>query len=609
MVLEFTNTDLVVRYLYLGTQRPFYIRKTQPLDIPLAKETLQTPLKNLIGVATARKQLEALKEATKKVLESKTTTGAASKDAVAVKKEAEDIGQAIEDLEKAIKSDFKEMDPVDILRKVLSSGTLWRLDESLFTIAYLARTLEDPSEKNRLYQLIPEYIKTSKDLFQFLFFYKTVSAKDNGKCCIGNGVKSALIKWYDKHTAEQLAQMFALERSWYGWSHKNVLVMIHMKLEDKAKMQVVDVATGGKGIARGPKKAESTDEKSSEEEQEQSEALLVYRRWKKFKSVNNANEACQGILEFNYPFQLVPTQLHRASVVWETILPKMPYRDVIKSSLALQDYKMLKDASRLTTIYGNAVNCMTAVKESKLHPVFIYQTMRLFEERQRYLNIVKEAVHSVSNLGLKNITANPAVIRHFYSALNESMLNYKRTNLNFFITLDLRTKHSRKTVFGNRLMSCSAAYVLCTLPILKREQFVRVMTFTEQAETLKDVDFTREMKFFDAFEHIQANSAKKTKVDIQQPLEYASKGKNKVDVFITIVDSLIRVNPQRTSPAERLYKYNHDKKANARYIIINLSRHTQDLNHQNDLKGVLELVGFNEDTPKLIDAYIHGCFN
>lgn len=583
------DTAVILRYLYLGSDQPFYIRKNRPLDIEEARRIL-SPIQTLVQATSSKEDSSVIR----KIADSVTLTEP----------------------------------PIEMIVRIMKSKTLVRNDECLFALAYLARTFVKAEEKHKLYEAIPQLIVDSKDLFQFVNFYLTLAPNSGGKG-FGHGMKSALSKWYDKHSAVELAKLLAVDRGWYGWCHKHILVMIHINLKDNAKMQVLDCAVGGPGIKHNPKSKQSSQKNGCQENDSEvqtadqlkndggdnvnvdSEALQIYRRMKKFKSLQSSATACGQIKQYRYPIQLVSSQLHRSPAIWESLLPHMAYRDIVQAALVLQDYKLLKDNDTpLSIAYGNVLNRMTSVSESKIHPIYIYETMRLFEERQRYLNVVKEAVHTANNLALKNTTANPAVLRQFNNALNHSMLNYQRTGLNFLITLDLRSKQTKKRVFGNRLMSCQAAFVLLTLPMFKRETHMKVLTFTEAPHVLADVDFTREMTFFQGCDYIQSIANKKTKVDITQPIQYARQNKKKVDVFITIVDSLIRVNPNRHSPVVALNSYNVETKKNAVYIIISLSRHQRDLDHVDmaSTKGVLELVGCTEDIPKLIHAYIKRSF-
>lgn len=590
------DSEVILRYLYLGTDQPFYIRKPQPLNIEEGSRIL-APIKTLVE-ATAKKDAST-----------------AGDDDLLARKLAEAVTLT--------------EPPLEMIEKVMKSGTLIRPDECLFALAFLARTYTAPDDKHKVYAAIPQLIERSEDLFQFVHFYQKLATTGKG---FGHGMKTALTKWYDKHSAVELARLFGADRGCYKWSHKDLLVMLHMNLKDKEKMEVIDAAVGGKKKKRGgvgesdlaskKKKVEGEENGVGEEEEKVNEkiedvgenvgeAVQALRDIKKFKSVQTAAQACQMIKKHHYTIHLVPAPLQRVGAIWECLFSRMAYRDILQAALVLQDYKLLKDVdSPFSTAYGNVLNRVTSVSESKVHPIFVYQTMRLYEERQRYLNVVKEAVHTANNLALKNVTANETVMKQFYNVLNSSMLNYQRTGLRFFVTLDLRSKQSKKTVFGNRLMSCQAAYVLLTLPMLKREPHVNVMSFTEQPNKLTNVNLTREMAFFQGCDHIQAIANRKTKVDICEPILHAQRTKAKVDVFLTIVDSLVRVNPKRASPVQVLNAYNAETRNKAVYIIVSLSRHQQDLRHADmaSTRRILEIVGCTEETPRVIDAYVKGHF-
>lgn len=590
------DSEVILRYLYLGTDQPFYIRKPQPLNIEEGSRIL-APIKTLVE-ATAKKDAST-----------------AGDDDLLARKLAEAVTLT--------------EPPLEMIEKVMKSGTLIRPDECLFALAFLARTYTAPDDKHKVYAAIPQLIERSEDLFQFVHFYQKLATTGKG---FGHGMKTALTKWYDKHSAVELARLFGADRGCYKWSHKDLLVMLHMNLKDKEKMEVIDAAVGGKKKKRGgvgdsdvaskKKKVEGEENGVGEEEEKVDEkiedvgenvgeAVQALRDIKKFKSVQTTAQACQMIKKHHYTIHLVPAPLQRVGAIWECLFSRMAYRDILQAALVLQDYKLLKDVdSPFSTAYGNVLNRVTSVSESKVHPIFVYQTMRLYEERQRYLNVVKEAVHTANNLALKNVTANETVMKQFYNVLNSSMLNYQRTGLRFFVTLDLRSKQSKKTVFGNRLMSCQAAYVLLTLPMLKREPHVNVMSFTEQPNKLTNVNLTREMAFFQGCDHIQAIANRKTKVDICEPILHAQRTKAKVDVFLTIVDSLVRVNPKRASPVQVLNAYNAETRNKAVYIIVSLSRHQQDLRHADmaSTRRILEIVGCTEETPRVIDAYVKGHF-
>lgn len=396
--------------------------------------------------------------------------------------------------------------------------------------------------------------------------------------------------------------------------------------QEAAKAMVI----AGRAAAARIALAQAADARITEAEP--AEALETYTRIKGFKRMVDG-EAVQQIQIYKYPLQLVPAKLRSMEEIWPLLLPDMPYRNIVQAALVLRDYKLLENEESATyKAYREALNTLTSVEQSDISPIFVYQVMRLYEEKQRYLNIVKEAIHATKVLPPEGcVRSDDPMLVRFRTVLTESLKSCKLPALKYMVTLDLRSQYTKKRVFGNRLMSCMAAQALLTVPILKQARSANVFKFTPDVASLGKVDIPTDADFFDAFGKLndtfgkdattdaekdaQKDSKKKsTKVEITRPLKHAQTNKEHVDVFITIVDSLIRVNPTRNSPDDTLEIYNNrPKNPKARYIIINLCRHTQDLKVSSTMRSkdnrVLEVVGCPEEIFKVITAFVEGEFS
>lgn len=115
------------------------------------------------------------------------------------------------------------------------------------------------------------------------------------------------------------------------------------------------------------------------------------------------------------------------------------------------------------------------------------------------------------------------------------------------------------------------------------------------------------------------------------PTKTAAEDKKKVDVFITFVTSLGRaVGNNGKPPIEVLQSYRDEMNLpmtkyevhkiignqlkfsfTCRHIIINLTREKPDLKFTGDYlntTGILEIVGFSDDSFKIVEAYAKNCF-
>lgn len=768
---------MLLRYLYLGTDQPYFIHKNRPLEFQVGWEIMD--------------RIQPVQDAENKPDPEAKDDEKEAKDDKKATKDGENEAKDGEGLP-AGKAQFTGK-LVDAIVKALASGSLVRHDECLFALAFLVRTSTEIEAKRNIYDKLPDAIKSSKDLFQFVYFYQKINQKVKGTektlVSFGNGMKRAIRKWYDKQ--DKLEDLLATDRGWYKWCHKDLIKKAHVKLENEDKMQVLDAVCGGAGkkwltkeellgesksakaaptdeasgeavspavvktkeqlreaarIAKesadsaqeaameaakvyalavengeqppvvkraaevyadkaktaaacaeaarkaaqkvaeayGAKKVKKPFKKPSgvekapeaptdtaetpaapidlEDRKEAAEAMVTagraaatrisaaklakariteaqpagaletYTRIKEFKRKQFADdETIRQIALYNYPLQVVPAKLHNVQEIWPHLLRNMPYRDVVHVVLILQDYKLLEDKNSATyKAYSNVLNLLDNVERSKISPIFVYQVMRLFEERQRYLSVVKEAIHATKVLPIENsVPPNDPMLERFRVVLTHSLNSCKLPALKYMVTLDLRSQYFKKRIFGNRLMSCMAAQALLTLPILKHERGTDVLKFTPDVNSLDTVYIPKDADFFDATDKLRQSlgkdstadakkdnkkisKKKSTKVDINQPLKLAQTQNGNVDVFVTIVDSLIRVNPTRKSPEDTLEEYNKAKNAKARYIIINLCRHKQDLSASTKCvskNGVLEVAGCPEEIFKVISAFVAGEFS
>jgi hypothetical protein len=118
------------------------------------------------------------------------------------------------------------------------------------------------------------------------------------------------------------------------------------------------------------------------------------------------------------------------------------------------------------------------------------------------------------------------------------------------------------------------ASLLIALSLLKRERDVTINTFTAEG-TLATVHLDKTMTWESALEHLDKNKVseqkvlsfqfnlsffinfqkEKTKTSLKIPLVVAKERKQKVDVFVTIVDSIGRACPNKEPPTQELMDY------------------------------------------------------
>ncbi|KFB40686.1 AGAP001871-PA-like protein [Anopheles sinensis] len=622
-----TLMKTVQRFLYIGNDAPFFIDGPHtPLDEEVGKNVLR-PIVKLDGQESPNgtevpKGVESKRKEKQKLKKAKAKAAKAAKEAAAAEEVETATGKNASEPAKTepVEVPAQPMSPIlALLKRTIKNKAIRRTDECLFALAYCAREFPTPEERHATYDVVVEVISSSRDLFHFLEYY-TDLAIDSEYAGFGHGIRSAIKRWYDKHTPLQLSEMLARSTSIKGWTHADVLTKAHVQLSCPEKASIIDgVRKRTSQLLAGKRTEKQKDKKvkqnatvvEGEEKKDSvpamSEALQRYHTMRQFRSAPTISKVLDYIKQHGMTLDMLPPHFLRSGKVWEALYPTITYHELLWAALRLQDFRLLNpDSTHVETYVAALQNRLTDLELEQIHPVALHRIAMLYENHSRYESKKKELFHHALDCPV-----NAKVLAKLWSAVEHSFSHHPKTGVRYYIALDLREAHTKKNVFRNSIISCFHASVMLAFSIYKREKDVTVMAFTEEAGVLKPVEFEESMTWLDAVAHCQALLLPKTKVSLVAPIARAEADKVKVDLFITITDSLIRVNPLRTPPNEALQDYRKKVKLSlSRYAAISLSNHVPsfDFTSCQDATGILEMVGYNDNTPKIIEAFAKNLF-
>uniref|UniRef100_U5EY46 TROVE domain-containing protein n=1 Tax=Corethrella appendiculata TaxID=1370023 RepID=U5EY46_9DIPT len=509
----------------------------------------------------------------------------------------------------------------DLIKRAIKDKSLCRNDESIFTIAFFLRKIENAKIRNEIYKNFKDFLPQCKDLFMFLDFYTRLSEKK--KICCGKGLRAALTKWYDKFSAIELAEMFSKSHGMYNWKHQDILRLIHIKLEKDEKQSIVNAMY--KSCTKHLAEQDEIDRRNPLETYN-NEGLTRYNNICRFKRLTDEKKIADLIKLHKYSYDLVPNAFYRSAVVWEPLLILMNYKELLDVIFILMDNMLLREGgnNHFPKKYAHAIGDMRRVEQSKLHPLYIFNKYLLFKRNERYFQKIKEGYHTAKPRSPKNIPQFEQIATKLFTGFEHSFNNYPGTGTRYFITLDLKSSYTKKQVFSNRLLTCFNASLILALSLLKAErkkadnkkpenkrfENVSIYTFSDDKENLKKLELNADMSFTDASTYCTELLLPKTCANLNLPIQTAIKDKTKVDVFITIVDSVIRTNPNLKPPTDSMGDYRKAMNLKmSKYIVINLTRHQQDFVYDREnVKGIMEMSGCGPDIPKLIEAFAKQVF-
>ncbi|XP_059610291.1 RNA-binding protein Ro60 [Phlebotomus argentipes] len=486
------------------------------------------------------------------------------------------------------------------IKKALDSVYLRRTNEAIICIVYCFHLVENQELRNALYQMLPDLLATQEDLLLFAHYNKFYSLTRTG---YGRGLKNAVSKWYNLKTPEQMCDMIARRTVINKWSHKDVINIAHPKIEDPQKVLIVKSV-----FQSGPRVLENAQENGSVANMDSYRRLLLVVE---FKNLQDPVKAAEMIRTHNFPFGYLPTHMWPFRQVWEELLHKMTYPELLEAMPRLTAMKMLKPSEALAKKYCTAVGNMETLRKSKMHPISVYAFLQLYRSKRRYTETHKEMYYR-KKLGVQEMEFNQHLAKKILFGFNQSFKYLEPIEQNICVVINLRKKLVDRPVFGLKQLTCLEVSLVMALSLLHAGRKVDILTFSDNRGTLKRVPLTKEMSYDEAYKVCIGMLMDKTWQDLSTPFNEAMMKNKEYNAIIVFVDSLLRAGKSASSMLMAFNRYKikgqRQKYSNpfSRFVVVNMRRKKADLKfHGDDEKmGILEIAGFDRHSPKVIEAFV-----
>ncbi|XP_049885453.1 RNA-binding protein RO60-like [Pectinophora gossypiella] len=576
------------------------------------------------------------------------------------------------------------LEVINIIVKAYKDGWYTRFETIAFALTKCLK-LGSTTVKEAAYKAATEICNTPEELMIFNKFTRQLKTGN------GRGWCKYVKEWYLSKEPMQLAKEMTRVRSRHGRSHKTLLRKAHVKIpeDDHARDAVVKYAIYGFKRAKqligdieatkemfdyiqkveDMRHCENPTDAAGLASQHQFTLDHVPGHLLTSQDVWNAVLPQMSLEDLLYNVQRIHNMgfLTTDSTTTAILISLLNNQDVVKKSKVtpLAVYITLANYKKKSRPLKSEKAKVALEKEQRR------RSRQIFDAKTGVWQwtVTRRHPKEVKHWGIDQ-PPNEAVIAALGKLVDQTWLLTPPTKARYMITLDMRhhmfkgrhfcksfvvpkkgrkislpktvgpggdaeaEKKSKKRLFAecfyNKHVTPGHAAIILALQILKREQNVKLAVFTDEGVQLVAIE-----RNFSSIEEAEFlfRKANLGRVQLDAPIEWAAKNKEKVDVFINMVDRTTRYmeldikarggrgpggryGPPPAAgkdmpdhcPVRALERYRKTTKVkDAKLVVMSLASHrvaTTDGTHE----GVLDIVGVDEHVPKLLDAFVLGQF-
>lgn len=432
-------------------------------------------------------------------------------------------------------------DPNKTLNRILEinkAGRAPKRDPALFALALLCTYA---TNKSAAYSAIKEVCNIPTDLFKFVGYIKNLRKWSYG---LLRGLSA-----YYKQPIEKLQYHAVKYRNREGWTHRDLLRMIHTK---PISTQHQDLFSWLVGKNDNPK----------------SEYLQAFLKLQKA----DIKEACDIIIAYKFSHEAVPNELLTERKILEALAVNMPYNAT------------LRFLNRFTIAGVNLDNIRTRIidqeqiKKSRIHPLAILNTMKQYS----------------SGKGLKgNKTWTPVqdIVDALQDAFYQAFNNVDSTGKKICLAVDVSGSMSWNNIAGMNITPREAAAVLA-LVLKNNEPNSKIMGFSRDFVELR---ISPKQRLDDVLSYMDNLPMDAT--DCSLPMVWAKNTRQEFNAFVILTDS--ETNSNTIPPSEALRQYNR----NAKCVVVGMTATDVSIAEPGNL-NMMDVVGFDTAVPQLIGDFI-----
>lgn len=483
-----------------------------------------------------------------------------------------------------IKEDPKKA--LELILDVSLKGRAVKQNPTIFALALLANeTKGDDTDFNKeLKAAVTKVCRTSTMLFMYLSYVKELRG-------LGPSVRKSIARFYELLPVEQLDMNLVKYREREGFTHRDVMRLVHPKTKDAKRNDLFKWAVG---------KAEAP-------------VGTMAATYEQFKTLDHTKPAdlktvIEKIEADRLPREILPTPFLNVPEVWKAMLAGMPLTALIRnlgkmSSLEIFKSNLIKEVDVVVKKLTDA----EYIKRSRIHPLQVLQAAKVYG----------------SGRGVKGGNTwqvNSKIMEGLDKAMELSYANVEPTGLRFLVGMDVSGSMSTSVLGMDNLSAyeASAAYV----SILNRiEPNVDIIAFGSRKEGnsyrynfgwrssngnengVTVMDIGKHERIDSIVKKLKTEYVMGGGTDCALPMIYALEKKIPVDVFIITTDNESWAGTIHASQA--LKNYRKAMGINAKLIVLATAATSYTIADPID-SGMLDIAGFDPSVTQVVNEFIKG---
>lgn len=453
-----------------------------------------------------------------------------------------------------------------LVTDVSTTGRAYRNSAALFVLALVLNHGTDAA-KRRAVELTPYIARTATHLYELAQFLENLGGWGRSK-------RRAVAAWFTEKTPDGLAYQAVKYRQRNGWTLRDAMRLSHPVGVDQRV---------GTFILKGgnPELAPENDD--------------LIQGFHRMQNSTTLNEVLRVLILYpNLPWEAIPTQFLREPKVWVKLFTnnQLKGQALVRNVVRLAKIGAFNDL-RFAGEYANALQDEEMIRKTRLHPMQYLMADLTYSQGQ----IPRESGWGSVQRN-KTWDSNTKISQALQAGFYKSFKFVEPSNARTLIGVDVSGSMSWSSSVGSDLLASEAAAAMAMVTA-RLEPFTMVTGF---ASNVRDLGISPSMDF--------ATILRKTSnmtfgyTNPSALIDFAQSRNMEIDTFMVITDNEVNSGYH---VHQTLQKYRNRVNKNAKLVVMAVTSTGFTIADPQD-RGMLDVVGFDSNAPKVVADFSRGDF-